>query len=71
MEAFIWFAGLTVFGLGYLASSLENQKHIKNLKRKHAQQIRSMPTFEEGWTAALSDPSAVRKAHNYYFQNRP
>ena len=71
MEAFIWLAGLTVFALGYVSSSLENRQHIKNLKRKHARQIRSLPTFEEGWTAALADPNSVKYAYRYYFQTRP
>lgn len=71
MEAFIWLAGLTVFVLGYVSASLENRQSIKNLKRKHAQQIRLLPTFDEGRTAALADPSAVKNAYNYYFQYRP
>lgn len=70
MEAFIWFTGITVFALGYLASYLNNRERIKNLKRKHALQIHDLPTFKEGWTAALSDPSAVKHAYLYYFQNR-
>lgn len=71
MDAAIWLAGLTVFALGYLAAYLENRESIKKLKRKHAQQIRSLPTFEEGWTAALADPKSVKYAYRYYFQNRP
>lgn len=71
MDAIIWSAGITVFALGYLASYLNNRQRIKNLKRKHARQIRLLPTFDEGRMAALSDPTAVKHAYRYYFQTRP
>lgn len=70
MDAVILAAGITVFALGYLASYLNYRERIKNLKRKHARQTRSLPTYEEGWVAALSDPRAVKNAHQYHFQNR-
>lgn len=71
MEAITLAAGITVFALGYLASYLNNRERIKNLKRKHARHLHDLPTFDDGWNAALSEPSAVKKAHRYFFQNRP
>lgn len=68
MEAITLAAGITIFALGYLSAYLNNRGRIKNLKRKHAQQIKALPTFEEGRRSVLSDPSAVKKAHRFFFE---
>lgn len=66
MEAFIWLAGLTVFALGYLAARLEYNKKLPAIRSK-CYDI----GFADGVDDALKDVDAVRRAYQYYFQNRP
>lgn len=40
-------------------------------QQKDADRVLYYDGFEDGWDSALRDPTAVKQAHQYYYENRP
>lgn len=63
----------TVLILGWLATRHYYRRSLRKLSAKlMAENGREWSKgFDAGWAAALREPTAVKKAYQYYFQKRP
>lgn len=71
MEAILWSAGIVLFGLGYIASSMETRIRIKRIRLQYNTETneRHYEAYLSGWNSAMSDPKTVNAAYKRHFKN--